>query len=141
MIDVVLDTCVLSAALRSRRGASYLLLSLVGRSREFRIHLSVPLALEYEEVGKRQLTENGLTAADVEAVVDYLCAVAVKHEIFFLWRPTLRDADDDQVLELAVEASCSAIITFNKRDFVGAEKFGRRVLSPQEFLREIGELP
>jgi predicted nucleic acid-binding protein len=43
------------------------------------------------------------------------------------------------VLELAVEAQCKYIITFNKKDFAGVEKFGLRVLTPQEFLKEIGE--
>ena len=51
--------------------------------------------------------------------------------------PYLSDADDDMLLELAVAAQCDAIITFNVRDFVGAERFGLRVLTPREFLREI----
>jgi len=45
------------------------------------------------------------------------------------------------VLELAVTASCDFIITYNKRDFQGAERFGLRVVTPKEFLEEIGELP
>ena len=42
------------------------------------------------------------------------------------------------VLELAVEANCDFIITFNKKDFVGSEQFGISTLTPQEFLRKIG---
>jgi predicted nucleic acid-binding protein len=44
------------------------------------------------------------------------------------------------VLEVAVAANCSAIVTYNKRDFRGAEEFGLRVLTPREFLQEIGGL-
>jgi predicted nucleic acid-binding protein len=45
------------------------------------------------------------------------------------------------VLELAVAAQCDYIITYNQRDFSGADKFGLRVIGPRTFLQEIGELP
>jgi predicted nucleic acid-binding protein len=63
--------------------------------------------------------------------------VAELTEVFFLWRPYLPDPDDDMVLELAVASNCDAIITFNRRDFAGASRFGVRILTPGEFLREI----
>jgi len=138
--EIVIDTCVVAAALRSRRGASFRLLTLVGVSPRFRIHLSVPLALEYEDVGKRHGPEIGLTDEEIDAVVDYLCSQAERHVIFYLWRPFLKDPGDDMVLELAVEAGCDIIVTFNRRDFAGASQFGIRVLTPAEFLEEIGEL-
>jgi predicted nucleic acid-binding protein len=55
-------------------------------------------------------------------------------EIFFLWRPYLRDPNDDLILELAVAAGCDAVVTHNTRDFVGAERFGIDVLTPAAFL-------
>ena len=61
--------------------------------------------------------------------------------MFFLWRPTLRDADDDVVLELAVAAGCNHIVTHNLRDFAGVERFGVRAVSPGAFVREIGDEP
>lgn len=112
-----------------------MLLSLVGTGR-FDIALSVPLVLEYEEVLRRQ--SPWLNESDVKDLLDYWCAVAIQQEIFFLWRPYLRDPKDDMVLELAVAASCTAIITYNQRDFGGAESFGLRVLTPARFLDEIG---
>src|ERR1700730_18569163 len=101
-LQIVLDTNVLTAALRSQRGASFKLLSLVGVAPDFQINLSVPLVLEYEEVAKRQKEETGLTDPDIEDILDYLCSVANRHRIFFLWRPFLNDPGDDMVLELAV---------------------------------------
>jgi putative PIN family toxin of toxin-antitoxin system len=137
---VVLDTNVLIAALRSRNGASFRLLSLVGTGR-FEIGLSVPLVLEYEDVLLRNLPAIRLGKEDVDSVLDYLCAVGRRQDIFFLWRPHLPDAKDDMVLELAVAARCDAVITFNQRDFVGIEAFGLRALTPRQFLAEIGETP
>jgi putative PIN family toxin of toxin-antitoxin system len=137
--EVVLDTNVVVAALRSRTGPSFRLLSLVGRSEKFRIHLSVPLVVEYEDAAKRHATRLGLTYQDVEDVLDYLCAVGRLHEVYFLWRPVLRDPKDDLVLEVAVAGSCHGIISYNKRDFAGAEQFGLWVLTSREFLQRIGE--
>jgi putative PIN family toxin of toxin-antitoxin system len=137
--QVVIDTNVLIAAQRSQRGASSKLMSLVGTGR-FDIHVSVPLALEYEEVLLRQRLELGLPQADVADIVDALCALATPHEIYFLWRPYLHDRKDELILELAVAAHCDYIITYNKRDFSGIETFGIRVIDPRAFLQEIGEL-
>jgi predicted nucleic acid-binding protein len=74
-------------------------------------------------------------------VVHFLCANADLRSIFFLWRPLLPDPKDDFVLELAVESRTDFLLTFNTRDFVGAERFGIRVISPREFLAIIGEAP
>ena len=137
---VALDTNVVIAGLRSRRGASFHLLSLVGKAKSFEIALSVPLVLEYEAVLKRQSKQIGLSHADIDGVLDYLCGVASLHEVFYLWRPTLRDPKDDMVLELAVGAGCESIITFNVRDFEAASTFALRVERPQGFLKRIGEV-
>jgi putative PIN family toxin of toxin-antitoxin system len=139
MVLVVLDTNVLVAAVRSRRGASFELLSRLGAG-EFEIAVSVPLVLEYEDALLRQLDTTALHEADVRDLIDYLCSVAVRQEIFFLWRPRLRDPGDDLVLELAVAASCEAVVTHNIRDFSGAGTFGIRVLTPGEFLQQLRSL-
>jgi putative PIN family toxin of toxin-antitoxin system len=140
MRRVVLDTNVLVAALRSDLGASFKLLSLVGVTDRFQICLSVPLVLEYEDVLSRKGVVPNMSRADIKDLIDYLCSVARSHRIFFLWRPLLRDPEDEMVLEIAVSGSCDTIVTFNQRDFAGAERFGIQVLRPDEFLRQIGEL-
>ncbi len=138
-VRVVMDTSVLVSALRSRRGAAFRLLELVGKG-GFETVVSVPLMLEYESAAKRQARSIGLRTADVDDILDYLCKVSQHRTIFYLWRPHLSDPKDDLVLELAVEAEADAIVTHNVRDFTGAEQFGVRILTPGEFLREIGEL-
>ncbi|MBE0418348.1 MAG: putative toxin-antitoxin system toxin component, PIN family [Coriobacteriia bacterium] len=134
---IVIDTCVLCSALRSSRGASHRLLMLLGQA-DFEIALSVPLVVEYEDAAKRMSAETGLSARDVDDVIDYMCSVAHLQEIHFLWRPFLKDPRDDHVLEVAVEADCDVIVTHNVRDFVGSERFGLHVLTPGQYLREIG---
>lgn len=129
----MLDTNVLVAALRSRRGASFRVLHLVG-SGKFEIALSVPLVLEYEEVLNRLTGPARLEAGDIDVLLDYLCSVSHKQGIFYLWRPFLRDPKDDMVLELAVAAGGENIVTHNVADFVGTEEFGIKVMTPRQFL-------
>jgi putative PIN family toxin of toxin-antitoxin system len=137
---IVLDTNVLFAGLYSRLGASYRILELILEGR-VRPALSVPLVLEYEMVLKRQAGALGMTARDIDAVLDYLCRVGDQHLIHFLWRPTLRDPRDEMLLELAVAAGCSNIVTHNVRDFTGAELYGVVPLPPPDYLRRLGEQP
>jgi predicted nucleic acid-binding protein len=97
--------------------------------------------LEYEEIAKRHARALGLTHRDIDDILDYLCSAAGLHDIFYLWRPFLPDPQDDMLLELAVEAGCQRIVTFNQRDFRGIEQFALRAVTPQEFLQEIGVVP
>ena len=134
---IVLDTNVLVWALRSRRGASFRLVSSIGEG-AFDIVVSVPLVVEYESAAKRHSRQFGLTHADIDDILDYVCKVALRREIFFLWRPVLRDPKDDMVLELAVESECSYVVTHNVRDFAGSEALGVRIVTPRRFLEIIG---
>lgn len=99
--------------------------------------VSVPLVLEYEDALLRHVAASPLTETDVRDLIDYVCSVAVRQEIFFLWRPFLRDAADDMIVELAVAAGCEVIVTHNVRDFRGAERFGVRVVRPGKYLEEL----
>ena len=75
----------------------------------------------------------GLSAPEVEALLDAVAAVADPVRLAYLWRPTLPDADDDMVLETAVSGHADWVITFDLRDFgPAAEQFGIAVLSPGE---------
>lgn len=137
-LQVVLDTNVLVDAIRSRRGASFALLErLAAPAPGYELHVSVPLVFEYEEVLRRQAPAIGVALEVVDAVLDFLCRVAHHREVFYLWRPTLRDPGDDMVLELAVAAGADYVVTFNARDFAGAERFGVRVIPPRDLLRRL----
>ena len=133
----LIDTNVLLAAMRSRLGASFRLLSLVD-SGKFDTSISVALLLEYEEVLMRNVPL--LNKHEINDLLDYLCKVSRHQTPFYLWRPFLRDPNDDMVVEAAVTGGCDSIVTFNSRDFAGVEQFGIGVMTPREFIIEIAQL-
>src|SRR5947207_4124025 len=108
-------------------------------SGKFGFHLSVPLVCEYESVLKRAELGLGWSSEEIDELLDIICLLGVKHEIWYLWRPLLQDAGDEFVAELAVTAQAEAIVTLNTRDFKGMDKFGIKLLTPKEFLQRIGE--
>jgi putative PIN family toxin of toxin-antitoxin system len=139
MIRAVLDTSVIVAALRSRRGASNRLVELVARER-VRPLVTTALFLEYEEVLHRP--ENRLAtkmdAEDVEGFLAAFASAAEAVEVNFRWRPQLRDSRDEFVLEAAVNGQADALVTHNVRDFQDAARmFKLRVLLPRELLKEL----
>ena len=136
---IIIDTNVLISALRSRNGASFKIVSMIG-TEKFELCISVPLIFEYESVAKRDSRAFGLRYSDIDDILDYICSVAEHRKIHFLWRPVLRDPQDDMVLELAVESEADYVVTHNVKDYVGIRAFGIIALSPMEFLRKMGEL-
>ncbi len=101
---------------------------------------SVPLMLEYEAVLTRreQLDEIGLTAAEVGNILDAIAGVVEPVVLRFLWRPQLKDPDDEMVLETAVNGGADRIATFNTRHLSEAARaFGIRAERPVAIWREI----
>ena len=79
---IVIDTNVFVAALRSQYGASYKLFTLL-ESGKFEINLSVALAIEYEDAGKRLIGQkSALRASDVDDILDYVCSVANRRKVY-----------------------------------------------------------
>ncbi|HEX3915874.1 MAG TPA: putative toxin-antitoxin system toxin component, PIN family [Caulobacteraceae bacterium] len=135
----VLDTATMVAAIRSNAGASNRLL-VRALERSLVMLVSTPLLIEYEAVMTRaeHLAASGLTASDVGNILDAVASVAEPVRLAFHWRPTLRDPDDDMVLETAVNGRADAIVTLNLRDFVGATQgFGVEVLAPGKALAKL----
>ncbi|HEY7492071.1 MAG TPA: PIN domain-containing protein [Candidatus Tectomicrobia bacterium] len=137
---VILDTNVLVAALRSDMGASYAIVSQLPSAR-FQMALTVPLYLQYQDVLTRPEHMTGAsTPDDMLNFLRYLCSIAHRQRVFFLWRPWLTDPKDDMVLEAAVASQSRYIITHNLRDFTRSEieeYFGIVPLRPQAFLHRL----
>lgn len=136
---IVLDTAAMLAAIRSNLGASHRLL-VAALQQRLRLLVSTPLLLEYKAVMTRadHLAASGLSASDVGVLLDAIAATAQPVRLAFLWRPSLRDPDDDMVLETAVNGQADAIVTFNQRDFSAVVgRFGMALWSPGEALRRL----
>src|SRR5205807_1730195 len=115
-------------AFRSKRGASYQLIRSIGRA-DWRLNVSVALALEYEDVLKRDGMLPSVSEAEIDDFLDYIFKTSNLVPFVLRQRPSLRDPDDERILEVAVQ--CRAmIVTHNKKDFAGAERFGVVVRTP-----------
>ena len=135
---LVLDTNVLVAAFRSRRGASNALLRSAFEKR-FAPLCSTALFLEYEAVLSREETRNatGHSLKDVQTIMDAFASIAEPVELSFCMRPMLKDSDDEMVLEAALNSDGGAIVTHNIRDFEPASSLGIEILRPGEVIRRL----
>jgi predicted nucleic acid-binding protein len=127
------------AAIRSGAGASHRLIA-AGLNGRFTLLVSVPLLMEYEAVMTRpsHLAASRLSVMDVGTLLDAVAAVAEPVRLAFLWRPALNDADDDMVLETAVNGRADGIATFNRRHFTSVTKrFGIGVITPAEIINQM----
>ena len=104
--------------MRSPKGASASLL-MAARTGRITMLANVALALEYEAICRRteHMAAAGLSAADTEIFLTAVVAMAEPVESHFMWRPQLRNPDDELILEAAVNGRAAAIVTFNQRDF------------------------
>ncbi|HEX8369296.1 MAG TPA: putative toxin-antitoxin system toxin component, PIN family [Pyrinomonadaceae bacterium] len=137
--QIILDTNILIAAFRSKRGAANLLLDKLDDSR-WQVNVSTPLLLEYEDVLKRSEMNAFFSATNVDIFLDGLCTIAENHDIFFLRRLLAKDPNDAFILELAVRVNADFIITYNAKDFSAAADFGIKLATPKEFLQFVGDL-
>ncbi len=147
MYKIVIDTNVLLSALFSNKGKSYKLIELLTskalKDTKYNV-ISVPLALEFEEVllrPKNREKYDYFSQEEVRLIISDIIHISHKTKLHFLWRPFLKDSFDDKVLETAVNGQARAIITYNTKDFVGVKKyFDIDILTPAE-LFDKGVLP
>ena len=133
MIRAVIDTNVLVVGLWSASGASYQIILAAGRG-DFEVALSVPLLTEYDDVTSRPKSGITIPSAAIIDIINRIAKMSHRQQIYYLWRPILPDPKDDMVLEVAIAAGVSHIITFNKKDLKPASEFGIAVVHPSEFL-------
>lgn len=132
-----MDTDTIVAAMRSPAGASAALIR-AARGGRVRLAATVPLCLEYEDVCSRpeHVAAAGISAGELSVFLDAVVGLVEPVDVWFLWRPQLRDPGDELVLEAAVNAGATAIVTFNRRDFRSvADRFGLDILLPAEAIR------
>jgi putative PIN family toxin of toxin-antitoxin system len=136
---VVLDTSVVVAGLRTRAGAGNAVLRLVADGRIVPL-ATPPLFLEYEEVLQRpeQRLAHGLAPEAIEGFLAELAALVEPVEVHFLWRPQVRDPNDEMVLEAAINGQADALVTYNVADFaVAGDRFAIPILRPADLLKKV----
>lgn len=131
-----MDTNVLVAAFRSRRGASFEVYRRL-RAGEWTAMLSNHLVYEYEEVLKRNAAELGLSLADVDEILNAVCARGEEWRLSSAWQPILSDVDDEPIAQLAVESACLRVISHNIRHLQPATGLGVELLQPGQFLAKL----
>jgi putative PIN family toxin of toxin-antitoxin system len=120
--QVILDSNVLVSAFTSAEGASRRVLRRVLAGDALAL-ISVPLFAEYEAVLARPATQRRcpLNVPEQTRLFDAFLARTRLVEVYYRWRPNLRDEGDNHVLELAIAAGQAPVVTFNRRDFRGGE--------------------
>ncbi len=135
---ITIDTNVLYQALRSSSGASFQIMQLV-RAGSCRIALSQAVFTEYQDVLTRQSSLDAfeLTRDDVEKILRYVAYVAQKTDPRFLFRPNLKDENDNMFVELAIASQSKYLITSNTKDFVSGELLldNFQLFTPAQFLQ------
>lgn len=138
LVRIVLDTSVLVAALRSSTGAAAenVRLALL---REITTLMDFKLICEYRDVALRteHLIASGKTHRETALILDALEAVAEPVLVVTRYHPLSQDANDDMVLDVAINGAADAIVTANTRHFrEPARRFQVDVLTPAELLHD-----
>lgn len=136
-MNLVIDTNVWISALISQDGASreIIKLALLG---EISPQISSALFLEYEAVMNRKSIQKqcSLKVDEQKELFQAFLSVCTYNEIFYLWRPNLKDADDNFLVELAVASNSAFIITENIQDLKSNElHFDFKSVTVKEFLK------
>lgn len=134
----VLDTNILVAAFRSRRGASYEVFRRL-RQGDWTAVLSNHLLFEYEEVLKRNSGELGLAIEEVDEILNAVAARGEEWPLKHGWEPVLSDPDDEPLVQLALESGAMRLISHNLRHLRPAADLGIQILKPRDFLRILAE--
>lgn len=138
-MKVVIDTSVWISALIKKDSSARDVLRLVLEDK-ITPQMSEALFYEYETVMKRQKIQNltPLTQEEQNTLFYAYLSAAKWNEIYYMWRPNLKDENDNFVIELAVASGAEYIITYNIKDFKNAELvFKHKVITPEEFIKDL----
>src|SRR3972149_8514411 len=136
MLKVVYDTNLIVSAALKKESLPALLLSLALEDK-VRLFISPALIKEYEEVLKRPRFKLGHNE-----IMELIEEINQKATIV---KPTKKldiiteDEADNRILECALKAKADFIITGNKKHFRFERFKGIRIITPKEFMDEIGK--
>lgn len=140
MKKIVIDTSVLISAIIVINGPSRQVFRLCLQNQLSPV-ISQALFAEYEAVSHRAqiMKQSPLSGIELRRFLNAFYASSDFVKVFYLWRPNLRDESDNFLVELAIAANASYIITNNTKDFNNASLCfdDIQVITPEHFLRNI----
>ena len=135
---IVIDTSVFISALLGSTGASRKLIRLCLQG-EYQPLMGNSLFLEYESVILREeiITKCTLTKQEIFTLLDAFMGVCQWIDIYYLWRPNLRDEADNHLIELAIAGNAQIIATKNIKDFLNSDLIfpNLSILKPEQIIR------
>jgi len=138
-MKIVIDTSVWISALITKESKAREVLRLVFQKR-LCPQISETLFKEYESVMKRDKIQK-LTALTIDEQIELFNAflsTCKYNEIYYIWRPNLKDEGDNFLVELAVASEAEVILTYNIKDFISSElTFSHKIMTPEDFIKEI----
>ena len=138
-MKVVIDTSVWISALIKKESKAREILRLVFQNK-LSPQISETLFKEYESVMKRKKiqTLSILTNNEQNELFNAYLSKCKWNDIYYTWRPNLKDENDNFLVELAVASGAKAIITYNLKDFRNAELvFNHTIATPEDFIKDI----
>ena len=103
--------------------------------------MGAALFAEYESVVGRAELFRGcpLNGRERSELLNAFLNICKWVQVFYLWRPNLRDEADNHLVELAAAGGASTIVTNNVRDFEGEQMafLKIRAMTPGMFLSEV----
>ena len=139
MVDkIVIDTSVLINALIGKEGPGREILRrcLMGHYTPL---ISNALFHEYEDVTMRKHIFDlcPLKPSEIRTLLNAFYNTCQWIPIYYLWRPNLKDEDDNFLIELAIAGNSHYIITNDTKDLRNAELHFEevKIVTPKEFLR------
>ncbi len=137
MNRVVIDANIFVSALMSSDGSAREVLRLAFLG-DIQLLMGNALLAEYEDVTRRDHVAERciLNATERQELLGAFLSVCEWVSIYFLWRPNLRDENDNHLIELALAGGADLIITHNIRDFKHSDLSfpDLSIMEPGEFL-------
>ncbi len=139
MIRIVVDTNIfLAAMLQPEKTCRRLLrLALEGK---YQALMGEALFHEYEDILARDdlYIKCPISSIEREDLFNAFLTCCEWINIYYRWRPNLRDEADNHLIELAVAGQAGVIVTRNIRDLTSGELVfdDLRIVTPDKFLEE-----
>lgn len=136
---IILDTNIFLGACLGNGAANQLMRKCLEGS--FSPLMGAALYAEYEDIlGRKHLfARSRLDQDERDELLDIYLSHCTWTQIYYGWRPNLRDEGDNHLIELAVAGNAQYLVTYNLKDFKNMDlQFTElQIISPEALLSEV----